>query len=165
MPSPTAPLLGAQTPPPAPSRPGTDYADLMRRVKQAGLLDRWPGYYLTKIAITAALLAAGWTAFALLGDTWWQLVVAGFLALVFAQIGGPLVDFALGALNYQIEHHLFPSMPRPNLRRSQPLTRAFCRQRGLPYCETTLLRSYAQALQHLHEVGRPLRVAPAGELP
>jgi fatty acid desaturase len=75
--------------------------------------------------------------------------------------GGPLVDLALGALNYQIEHHLFPSMPRPNLRRSQPLIRAFCRQHDLSYCETTLLRSYAQALGHLHDVGGPLRMTTA----
>jgi fatty acid desaturase len=65
----------------------------------------------------------------------------------------------LGALNYQIEHHLFPSMPRPNLRRSQALIKAFCRQHDLPYVETTLLRSYAQALRHLHEVGQPLRAS------
>jgi fatty acid desaturase len=71
--------------------------------------------------------------------------------------GGPLVDFLLGGLNYQIEHHLFPSMPRPNLRRSQALVRDFCRQHGVAYCQTTLLRSYALALNHLHEVGRPLR--------
>jgi fatty acid desaturase len=325
----------------------------MRSVKLAGLLERRPGYYLTKIALTAALLAAGWTGFALLGDSWWQLVVAGFLAVVFTQIGfighdaghrqiftskranyivglvhgnlaiglsygwwvdkhnrhhahpnqedkdpdiqigalaftagqartkrglirlvarnqrylffpmltleavqlhlssvrallrpgmrnrswetvmlalhaagylgavllvlsplkaavfilvqqalfglylgcsfapnhkgmpildaddqtdflrrqvltsrnvrgGALVDFVLGALNYQIEHHLFPSMPRPNLRRSQALVRAFCQQHDLPYCETTLARSYAQTLRHLHEVGRPLRAATAG---
>jgi fatty acid desaturase len=71
--------------------------------------------------------------------------------------GGVLVDFVFGGLNYQIEHHLFPSMPRPNLRRSQPLVREFCQQHGVAYHETTLLRSYAQALDHLHEVGRPLR--------
>jgi fatty acid desaturase len=76
--------------------------------------------------------------------------------------GSMLVDFALGGLNYQIEHHLFPSMPRPNLRRSQAIVRDFCRQHGLAYCETTLLRSYAQALQHLHDVGRPLRDDPTG---
>jgi fatty acid desaturase len=35
--------------------------------------------------------------------------------------GGPAVDFLLGGLNYQIEHHLFPSMPRANLRRAQPM--------------------------------------------
>ena len=73
--------------------------------------------------------------------------------------GSWLVDFALGGLNYQIEHHLFPSMPRPNLRRSQAIVKEFCRQHGLTYCETTLWRSYAIALRHMHEVGRPLRAA------
>ena len=74
--------------------------------------------------------------------------------------GGWLVDTLLGGLNYQIEHHLFPSMPRPNLRRSQALIRAFCDQHGVSYWETTLLRSYAQALHHLHAVGQPLRTTP-----
>ena len=74
--------------------------------------------------------------------------------------GNWFVDFALGGLNYQIEHHLFPSMPRPNLRHSQELVRAFCHRHNVAYCETTLLRSYAQALRHLHEVGQPLRVSP-----
>jgi fatty acid desaturase len=32
------------------------------------------------------LLAAGWTAFFLLGDSWWQLVTAVFLAFAFTQI-------------------------------------------------------------------------------
>jgi fatty acid desaturase len=331
---------------------GSDYAELLRGVKLAGLLDRRRGYYLTKIAVTAALLAAGWATFVLLGDSWWQLAVAGFLAFVFTQIGfighdaghrqifqsrranylvglvhgnlaiglsygwwvdkhnrhhahpnqegkdpdigigalaftasqaqakrgvtrfiarhqkylffplvlleavqlhvssiralakrglrhrswealllglhlagylaavalvlspvkaavfilvqqalfglylgcsfapnhkgmpvlgpddetdflrrqvltarnvrgGPVVDFLLGGLNYQIEHHLFPSMPRPNLRRSQALIRAFCHLHGVAYYETTLLRSYAQALGHLHSVGRLLRPTTA----
>jgi fatty acid desaturase len=326
----------------------------MRRVKSAGLLQRRPGYYLTKIAVTGGLLVAGWTVLVLLGDSWWQLAVAAFLAVVFTQIGfighdaghrqvfgskranylvglvlgnlaiglsygwwvdkhnrhhanpnqedkdpdidlgalaftagqarakrgrvtrfiarhqrylffplllleavqlhvssvqavasrglrhrswealmlglhgagylatvllvlspvkavvflvvqqalfglylgctfAPnhkgmlmlaagdrtdflrrqvltsrnvrgnwLIDWALGGLNYQIEHHLFPSMPRPNLRRSQRLIRAFCHQHDVSYCETTLLRSYAQALRHLHDVGRGLRTATAG---
>jgi fatty acid desaturase len=69
--------------------------------------------------------------------------------------GGWLTDLALGGLNYQIEHHLFPSMPRPNLRRAQPLIRDFCGQQGLSYCEASLAGSYAQALRHLHAVGRP----------
>jgi fatty acid desaturase len=327
---------------------GSDYSDLMRVVKQAGLLERRRGRYLTKITLTLALLAGGWTAFVWLGDSWWQLAVAVFLAFVFTQIGfighdaghrqifrthranylvglvhgnlaiglsygwwvdkhnrhhahpnqegkdpdvaigalaftarqarakrgvsrfitrhqrvlffpllmleamhlhisslraltrrrlrnrswetvllllhvfgylavvllvlspvkalvfvvvqqalfglylgcsfapnhkgmpmlsaqdetdylrrqvltsrnvhgGWFVDYVLGGLNYQIEHHLFPSMPRPSLRRSQPLIRSFCQERGVSYCETTLIRSYAQALGHLHEVGQPLR--------
>jgi fatty acid desaturase len=75
--------------------------------------------------------------------------------------GSRLVDFLLGGLNYQIEHHLFPNMPRPNLRHAQPLVRAFCRQHDLPYTEATMFGSYAEALRHLHSVGAPLRPAQA----
>ncbi|MEV6772433.1 acyl-CoA desaturase [Nocardia sp. NPDC051030] len=68
--------------------------------------------------------------------------------------GGWFTDVALGGLNYQIEHHLFPSMPRANLRHARPLVMAFCAEHEIPYCETSLLESYAQALRHLHAVGR-----------
>jgi fatty acid desaturase len=328
---------------------GSEFAVLLRRIRGAGLLERRRGYYIAKIAVTGGLFVAGWAAFVLVGDSWWQIGVAAFLAVVFTQLGfighdaghrqifrskranylvglvhgnlaiglsygwwvdkhnrhhanpnqedkdpdidigalaftagqagakrGPvirfiarhqrytffplllleavqlhlssmralagrgvrhrswealllglhaagyftvvllvvsplkavvfivvqqalfglylgcslapnhkgmpilaagdrtdflrrqvltsrnvrggwLVDFTLGGLNYQIEHHLFPSMPRPNLRRAQPIVRAFCHQLNILYCETTLPRSYAQALRHLHEVGQPLR--------
>jgi fatty acid desaturase len=354
----TAPVSLAIEPGRAPSGHrsggGSEFADLMRRVRAAGLLERRLGYYWAKIAVIAALLAAAWTVFVVVGDSWWQLAVAGFLAVVFTQVGflghdaghrqifrskrannlvgllhgnlaiglsygwwvdkhnrhhahpntedkdpdidigalaftagqasakrGPvtrfiaahqrylffplllleavqlhvssvravigrglrnrgwealflglhaagyltvvllvlppvkavvfvvvqqalfglylgcsfapnhkgmpmlsaddqtdflrrqvltsrnvrgnwLVDFALGGLNYQIEHHLFPSMPRPNLRRARTIVREFCHQHGVAYCETTLLRSYAQALQHLHRVGQPVRGNPSG---
>jgi fatty acid desaturase len=75
--------------------------------------------------------------------------------------GGRLVDWLLGGLNYQIEHHLFPNMPRPNLRHAQPLVRAFCQEHDLPYTEATMFGSYAEALRHLHSVGAPLRPAQA----
>ena len=71
--------------------------------------------------------------------------------------GGPVTDFALGGLNYQIEHHLFPSMPRPNLRHARGLVQAFCARRGIRYCETDLVSSYAQVLRHLNTVGGSLR--------
>jgi fatty acid desaturase len=328
---------------------GSAYAQLSRQIKQAGLMQRRSGYYFWKMAITAGLLLAGWTAFVLVGDSWWQLVVAAFLAIVFTQVGflghdaghgqvfgsrranyivgvlhanlaiglsygwwvdkhnrhhahpnheekdpdvnvAPLAftagqagrsrglirlshryqawlffpmllleavslhvasikalvrrsarnrsqetlllalhvagyfalvflvlspvkavvfivvqqglfglylgcsfapnhkgmpaldpadegdflrrqvltsrnvrgnwltDFALGGLNYQIEHHLFPSMPRPNLRRSRLLVRTFCRDNDVLYTETSLVSSYAQALRHLNTVSRATRV-------
>ncbi|WP_067708980.1 fatty acid desaturase family protein [Nocardia yamanashiensis] len=73
--------------------------------------------------------------------------------------GGTFTDIALGGLNYQIEHHLFPSMPTPNLRRAQPIVRAYCAEIGVAYHETGLISSYREALKHLHEVGAPLRAA------
>jgi fatty acid desaturase len=75
--------------------------------------------------------------------------------------GGRWVDFTLGGLNYQIEHHLFPNMPRSNLRRAQPIVRDFCLAKGINYAECGVLRSYATVLRHLHAVGAPLRAAPA----
>ena len=329
---------------PAAGPGGSDYARLSRAVRQAGLLDRRTGHYAWRISITVFLLAAGWAAFVLVGNSWWQLAVAAFLAVMFTQVGflghdaghrqicasrrlsyvlgilmgnlcvglsfgwwvakhnrhhanpntegadpdimmralamtagqagssrgvsrlvyrcqaflffpmllgeafsvhaasiralssragqhrlaesallavhfaaylgvvflvmspvkavvfilvqqglfgmylgasfapnhkgmpilrqkdkhdflrrqvltsrnirgGWFTDLALGGLNYQIEHHLFPSMPRPSLRRSQPLIREFCQQHGLAYCQTSLIGSYAQALRYLHAVG------------
>ncbi|WP_432827224.1 fatty acid desaturase family protein [Dactylosporangium sp. CA-092794] len=75
--------------------------------------------------------------------------------------GGWFTDAALGGLNYQIEHHLFPGMPTPNLRRAQPIVQAYCEEIGVAYEQTSLLTSYRQALQYLHEVGAPARAAHA----
>ena len=311
--------VSRQLSPPALSAPlearGSEYAQLSRQIKQAGLLERRPAYYVAKIAVTVGLLAAGWAAFVLVGNSWWQLAVAAFLAVMFTQMGflghdaghrqifgsrranyvlgvlhgnlgiglsygravsrlvyryqaylffpmllgeaislhtssiraltspasrhrpleiallaahtigyltlvflvlspvkavvfivvqqglfglylgssfapnhkgmpilqagdktdflrrqvltsrnvrgGWLTDFALGGLNYQIEHHLFPSMPRPNLRRSKAMIETFCQQRDLPYCESSLVGSYAQALRYLNTVGRLTRSGSA----
>ena len=52
-------------------------------------------------------------------------------------------------------------MPRPNLRRVQPLVWAFCVQRGVSYSERGVFGSYGEALRHLHEAGAPPRPAVA----
>ncbi|NMO51144.1 acyl-CoA desaturase [Actinoplanes sp. TBRC 11911] len=75
--------------------------------------------------------------------------------------GGWFVDVALGGLNYQIEHHLFPGMPTANLRKVQPIVQEYCAEIGVPYEQTGLIESYRQALRHLHEVGAPARAARA----
>ncbi|MEW2157948.1 acyl-CoA desaturase [Streptomyces sp. NPDC007189] len=327
---------------------GSDFARLSRRVAEAGLMKRRPGYYTARLTLVSALLAAGWGAFLALGDTWWQLTVAAFLAFVFGQValvahdlahrqvfrrgrpsetwgrlfgnlgigmsygwwmnkhtrhhanpnhedldpdvapdilvwssgqaressglarligghqawlffplltlegfnlhvaslralrspamkhraleagllllhlaayvsalflvlspgravaflavhqclfgvylgctfapnhkgmptltgderpdflrrqvltsrnvrGGRLTDVLLGGLNHQIEHHLFPSMPAPHLRRARVIVRAYCAEIGVPYHETGLIQSYREALTHLHRVGEPIR--------
>ncbi|UQU66493.1 acyl-CoA desaturase [Couchioplanes caeruleus] len=326
---------------------GSDFAELARRITEAGLLARKPGYYAVRLSVVALMLAGGWTAFLLVGSSWWTLAVAAFLAVTFAQValvahdlahrqvfrtnepsaragriagnlaigmsygywmdkhtrhhanpnhddldpdvtpavlvwsteaarnrrgrfnrwltrhqawlffplltllglslkkdsiralraggikhrgleaallalhlvayvtallvvlsplqalafaavhqglfgiylgmtfapnhkgmphptgsedflrkqvltsrnvrGSRLTDIALGGLNHQIEHHLFPAMPTPNLRRAQPIVQAYCAEIGVHYEVTGLLESYGIALRHLHEVGEPLR--------
>src|SRR5215207_5457626 len=74
-------------------------------------------------------------------------------------VAHPITDFWYGGLNYQIEHHLFPRLPRSKLRAAQPIIRGFCRDHSIAYHETSVLQSYKEILQHLHKVGAPLREA------
>jgi fatty acid desaturase len=75
--------------------------------------------------------------------------------------GGWFTTFMLGGLNYQIEHHLFPSMPRPNLRHVQGLVRDFCAAAELGYCEETFAGSFRQIVQHLSDAGAA--ISPSGD--
>jgi fatty acid desaturase len=67
-------------------------------------------------------------------------------------VGGRLTAAVFGGLNYQIEHHLFPSMPSRNLRRCSPIVREFCRARSIAYTETTVFASYRWVLRYLRSV-------------
>ncbi len=76
-------------------------------------------------------------------------------------VRGPLVDLIYGGLNYQIEHHLFPTMPRNNLSRAQPHVHAFCEARGISYSETGVVRSWREILGHYTEVSRAMACSTA----
>ena len=71
---------------------------------------------------------------------------------------GRLNDFLYGGLNYQIEHHLFPSMPRNRLKEAQKIVMPFCRDHSIQYYETGVFHSQREILQYLHQVSAPLRV-------
>jgi len=70
--------------------------------------------------------------------------------------GSRIVDFVYGGLNYQIEHHLFPTLPRNNLRRVTRLVKDYCAARGVLYTETTVVGSWREILGHLASVSRAL---------
>jgi len=67
--------------------------------------------------------------------------------------GGFLTAFFMGGLDQQIEHHLFPSMPRPSLRRAAGIVRAHCAQHGITYTESSLPQAFAAVVRHLNTVG------------
>jgi fatty acid desaturase len=71
--------------------------------------------------------------------------------------GSVMLDVAMGGLNYQIEHHLFPSMPRPHLRRAQPIIEAYCSEHDVLYTSTTLMHSYGIVVTYLNRVGMGVR--------
>ena len=70
---------------------------------------------------------------------------------------GLIADFWYGGLNYQIEHHLFPLMPRNNFGKARKIIKAFCQQHDVSYYETGTFRSYREILSYLHQVGAPVR--------
>lgn len=71
--------------------------------------------------------------------------------------GGWWATWLMGGLNYQIEHHLFPNMPRPHLSRARAIVREHCQTLDVPYVETTLFRSYGIVIQYLNRVGLAAR--------
>jgi len=66
---------------------------------------------------------------------------------------GHVMNHFMGGLNYQIEHHLFPNMPRPSLRRAGQIVREYCATKGILYTEVGLATSYGIVVRHLNEVG------------
>ena len=81
-------VRGMTTPAAAPvaSSTGSDFARLSRRMNEAGLLSRRPGYYARPDRAARRVLRRRLAAFVALGDSWWQLLVAVLLAVVFGQI-------------------------------------------------------------------------------
>ena len=71
--------------------------------------------------------------------------------------GGWWATWLMGGLNYQVEHHLFPSMPRPHLSKAREIVRDHCQTLNVTYTETSLLRSYAIVIDYLNRVGLAAR--------
>jgi len=71
--------------------------------------------------------------------------------------GGALMNHAMGGLNYQIEHHLFPTMARPHLARAREIVKEHCERLEVPYTETGLFESYGIVVRYLNEVGLAAR--------
>jgi fatty acid desaturase len=67
--------------------------------------------------------------------------------------GSWLKDNLMGGLNYQVEHHLFPSMARPNLKRAHAIVSAYCADKKIALVEMGLLSSYKAIVIYLNKVG------------
>ncbi len=68
--------------------------------------------------------------------------------------GSAFSGFIFGGLDTQIEHHLFPNMPRANLRRASRLVRPYCAERRIDYVEQRPLSAYLDILRYLRRIGR-----------
>ena len=79
--------------------------------------------------------------------------------------GNLLVDNLYGGLNYQIEHHLFPTIPRNKLASVRPIVRRFCKERNISYHETGVFSSWREVLGHLEQVSTCIRKSPKTSAP
>ncbi|GLA25620.1 hypothetical protein AnigIFM63326_002361 [Aspergillus niger] len=64
------------------------------------------------------------------------------------------LDFIHGGLQFQAIHHLFPRIPRHNLRRTQKLVLEFCRDVGIPYALYGFVDGNQKVVGSLAEVSR-----------
>ncbi|KAI9347782.1 fatty acid desaturase-domain-containing protein [Zopfochytrium polystomum] len=67
------------------------------------------------------------------------------------------LDWLHGGLQFQIEHHLFPRLPRHNLRKARPLVEAFAKEHGLPFHIYTFTKGNLDLLKHLEGVGQVVK--------
>jgi fatty acid desaturase len=67
--------------------------------------------------------------------------------------GSWLKDNLMGGLNYQVEHHLFPSMARPYLKRAHDIVVAYCADKNITLVEMNLMSSYKAIIVYLNKVG------------
>ncbi|OTA65883.1 fatty acid/sphingolipid desaturase [Hypoxylon sp. EC38] len=64
------------------------------------------------------------------------------------------LDFFHGGLQFQVIHHLFPRIPRHNLRRTQKLVQEFCNEVGIPYALYGFVDGNKRVVGTLAEVSR-----------
>jgi len=67
---------------------------------------------------------------------------------------GIFTDWICGGLNYQIEHHLFPTMPRHHLNRASIKIKAFCHENNLPYLCSDFYQGLVKVLGFLNSIGQ-----------
>ncbi|XP_063969605.1 acyl-CoA 6-desaturase-like isoform X2 [Lytechinus pictus] len=63
------------------------------------------------------------------------------------------IDWFTGHLNYQVEHHLFPTMPRHNLHKIRPYVQSMCEKHNIPYIRKPFWTAMADILRSLKKSG------------
>ncbi|KAJ3107912.1 hypothetical protein HDU97_002844 [Phlyctochytrium planicorne] len=76
------------------------------------------------------------------------------------------MDWFHGGLQFQVEHHLFPRVPRHNLRKTRPLVLEFCKEHDLPFVSFDFLTGNHFVINRLEEVAKEVKAAvAAGSIP
>ena len=68
-----------------------------------------------------------------------------------------LIHFFYGGLNRQIEHHLWPYMPRCNLKRAEQIVRKSCKEIGIDHHVISPFGAYKEIFYNFADIGKHLR--------
>lgn len=79
------------------------------------------------------------------GNDWFEKQTAGTLDIQCS----PWMDWFHGGLQFQIEHHLFPRLPRSQLRKVSPFVKELCKKHNLPYSSASFWEANAMTLRTL----------------
>lgn len=63
-------------------------------------------------------------------------------------------DWFCGGLNYQVEHHIFPSIPRHNLPTVAKMFRQFCHKHSVPYTSEGLIQGNKSVCAILEKISK-----------
>lgn len=64
------------------------------------------------------------------------------------------MDWFTGGLNYQIDHHLFPMIPRHNLHKINVLIKSLCKEFDIPFHETGFWEGIYEVVDHLGAISK-----------
>ncbi|KAG8375670.1 hypothetical protein BUALT_Bualt10G0124600 [Buddleja alternifolia] len=87
------------------------------------------------------------------GNDWFEKQTSGTLNIKCSS----WMDWFHGGLQFQIEHHLFPRLPRSQLRRVSPLVKELCKKHGLPYNSASFWEANAMTIRTLKNVAMEAR--------
>ena len=70
----------------------------------------------------------------------------------------PWLDFFHGGLQFQAMHHLFPRIPRHNLRKCQGMVQEFCHDVGIPYEIYGFQHGNEKVIGHLADIAKQAKM-------
>lgn len=70
----------------------------------------------------------------------------------------PWLDFFHGGLQFQAIHHLYPRIPRHNLRQTQKMVQSFCEEVGIPYALYGFVDGNKEVIGRLGDVAKQAKI-------
>ena len=73
------------------------------------------------------------------------------------------MDWFHGGLQFQIEHHLYPRMPRHSYRKIKPYVMELCAKHNVRYYAPSFIQGNIELVKHLHSVALEARSSKYGQ--